>query len=124
MRACVRVCVCVCVCVHVCVHARVRVCIRTEVHGLCNIHYACIFVYTALAKKIADGMKKSLIFDLHAPESDLLPDLTLLECVGLNVLTRLVETKPLCEGVCVRGVCVRGVCEGRNVGEGYVRVCV
>ena len=64
-------------------------------------------------------MKKSLIFDLHAPESDLLPDLALLECVGLNVLTRLVETKPLCEGVCVRGVC-----EGRNVCEGYVRVCV
>ena len=52
---------CVCVCVCVCV------CIRTEVHGLCNIHYACIFVYTALAKKIADGMKKSLIFDLHIP---------------------------------------------------------
>ena len=49
--------VCVCVCV----------CIRTEVHGLCNIHYACIFVYTALAKKIAYGMKKSLIFDLHTP---------------------------------------------------------
>ena len=82
-------CVFVCVCVRICVCG----CGGTRIVYTYIVHAFC--VYIVLAKKIADEMKKTPLLDLHTTVSDLLPDLALLECVGLDVLTRLVETKPL-----------------------------